>query len=190
MNLPPLATRNSLGTLMAKSGNKSLKGALKSQQSRLKVKQKVSQAAQVADQKSKKNGQHSRGKPSKGKGKAVPVSPRRPTVPFRSTDKILLIGDGDFSFTRALIQDAPSELEFLPPSNITTTAYDEEEECYRKYPGAESIVSLLKEKGVEVLFKIDATKLEKVSAFKGRKWNRIVWNFPHAGASSGLPLNK
>jgi 25S rRNA (uracil2634-N3)-methyltransferase len=50
-----------------------------------------------------------------------------------------------------------------------------------KYPDAQIIVQGLREKGVEVLFDVDATKLEKVSALKGRKWDRIVWNFPHAG---------
>jgi len=33
----------------------------------------------------------------------------------------------------------------------------------------------------EVLFGIDATKLQKHPVLKGRRWDRIVWNFPHAG---------
>jgi len=170
---------------MGKFG-KSLKAALHSQQSRLKVKRKGSQAAHVADQKAKKSG---RGKPSitKGKAKAKASAPSapRPTIPFRSTDKILLIGEGNFSFARALIQDAPNELAFLPPQNITATAYDSEEACFEKYLGARGIVEDLKERGVEVLFGVDATSLERIGALKGRRWDRVVWNFPHAGQWCG-----
>ena len=160
---------------MAKRGKKSsLKSSLQSQQSRLKRKQKAQQAAQVAEQSRKRNPGQKR---VKGK-----VS-MRTTNPFNSTDKILLIGEGNFSFARAL-------LSTLPPSNITATAYDSEEACYAKYPEAETIVQGLREKGVEVVFDVDATKLEKVGGWKGskRKWDRVVWNFPHAGMLSALVL--
>ncbi|PCH34086.1 hypothetical protein WOLCODRAFT_135495 [Wolfiporia cocos MD-104 SS10] len=154
-----------------KAGKKtSLKAALSSQQSRLKKKEEALKAAQLSEK--TKNIQ------SKGKGKALPP---RPTVPFTAADRILLVGEGDFSFARALVQDPPSPLQFLPPGNVTATAYDTEEECYRKYLGASEIVSFLRGKGVEVLFSVDATKLEKCSPLKGRRWDKIVWNFPHAG---------
>ncbi|KAJ7897263.1 hypothetical protein B0H14DRAFT_3853471 [Mycena olivaceomarginata] len=148
---------------MAKS-KKPLKAALQSQQSRLKLKQKAVQAAQTAELMAKKQG-GAKGKPhpanAKGKGKEV-APPRRLTMPFRATDKILLIGEGNFS-------------------NVTATAYDTEAECYDKYPEAADIVQDLRAAGAEVHFGIDATQLGKVASFKGRKWDRIVWNFPHAG---------
>ncbi|OSD06186.1 hypothetical protein PYCCODRAFT_1431997 [Trametes coccinea BRFM310] len=156
---------------MAKGGKKtSLKAALASQQTRLKKKQEVAHAAQHADR-MKATAQ------TKAKGKA----PLRPTIPFTPTDNILLIGEGNFSFAHALAYNPPEGLEFLPPSNITATAYDTEDECYSKYPEARQIVAALREKGVEVLFHVDATKLEKTSALRGRKFDRIMWNFPHAG---------
>ncbi|KAI0830819.1 hypothetical protein BC628DRAFT_1355741 [Trametes gibbosa] len=156
---------------MAKGSKKSsLKAALASQQSRLKKKQEVAHASQHAER-MKASSQ------KQGKRKA----PLRPIVPFTSTDNILLIGEGNFSFARALAFDAPRVLEFLPPSNITATAYDCEEDCYTKYPDARGIVAALRDKGVTVAFGVDATKLEKCSALKGRTFDRIVWNFPHAG---------
>lgn len=168
--------------------NKNLKAALQSQQSRLKAKQKISHAAQVAEQKVQKNGKpqfRANAAPSavsKGKGKALAAPPpRQTTIPFRSTDKILLVGEGNFSFARALICDAPSELHGLPLKNLTATAYDTEKECYDKYTDAEEIVTSLREKGVEILFGVDGTRLEKTTSLKGRKWDRVVWNFPHAG---------
>ncbi|TFK42031.1 hypothetical protein BDQ12DRAFT_624905 [Crucibulum laeve] len=172
-------------------GGKGLKSALQSQQSRFKAKEKVKQAALVAEQKAKKNGlKGNKNAPvagpstlvkGKGKAKASLASSRRPTIPFKPTDRILLIGEGNFSFARSLVEDTPLILQSLPPKNITATAYDSEAECYEKYPGTQEIVSLLKEKGVEVLFSVDGTCLEKHASLKGKKWDRIVWNFPHAG---------
>ncbi|KAF8167559.1 hypothetical protein B0H34DRAFT_682307 [Crassisporium funariophilum] len=173
---------------------KNLKSALQSQQSRLKAKQKISHAAQVTEQKTRKKGQQtlphkgpstsrvpSSAVDTKGKGSSIANPLRRPTIPFKPTDKILLIGEGNFSFARALIVNPPSELQSLPPRNITATAYDSEEECYAKYPDAHSIVAALRSSGVEIIFGVDGTRLERVSKLKGRRWDRIVWNFPHAG---------
>jgi 25S rRNA (uracil2634-N3)-methyltransferase len=108
---------------------------------------------------------------------------RNPIIPFKASDRILLIGEGNFSFARALIDHPPRDLDSLPPENITATAYDTEEECYNKYPECPSIVTFLRDRGVEVVFGVDATRLERHLALKGRYWDRIIWNFPHAGAS-------
>ncbi|KAF9225326.1 hypothetical protein BS17DRAFT_778443 [Gyrodon lividus] len=148
----------------------SLKATLQLQQSRLKAKQKAAHSAEVAEQKRKSQ--------NTGKGKG---STRQPTIPFRPTDRILLIGEGNFSFARALLVDPPSTLEHLPPTNVTATSYDSEEECFSKYPDAKEMVDTIKQRGAEVLFGIDATKLQKYSVLKGRRWDRIAWNFPHAG---------
>lgn len=159
----------------AKSGKKSsLKATLQSQQSRLLKKQKAAQKALAVEQKQKEKIKGSTQTKSKGKEKA---GPPQITIPFRPTDRILLIGEGNFSFARALV----SELPDLPASNVTATAYDSQEECFAKYADAEEVVEELKGKGVEVLFGVDASKLEKVGALKRRRWDRIVWNFPHAG---------
>lgn len=157
---------------MGKKG--SLKSALNSQQSRLKKKQDAAQAAKVAEQKGKKPGL------AKGKGKASSL-PSRATVPFKPTDVILLIGEGNFSFARALLHNPPPSLQHLPPSNVIATAYDSEEECYMKYPEAEGIVQELRATGAEVLFNVDATKLEKCAPLRNKQFDKIVWNFPHAG---------
>ncbi|KAF8913186.1 hypothetical protein CPB84DRAFT_1742552 [Gymnopilus junonius] len=167
---------------MGKAG-KNLKNALLSQQFRLKAKQKLSHAAQVAEQKSSRNSKgHYPSKASKGKEKtAASGSSSRPTIPFNPWDKILLIGEGNFSFARSLIQGPPTPLLSLPPNNITATAYDVEDECYAKYPESSGIVSFLRSQGVQVIFGVDGTRLEKHPKLKGRRWDRIVWNFPHAG---------
>ncbi|KAF8499213.1 hypothetical protein F5888DRAFT_1793991 [Russula emetica] len=147
----------------------SLKKSLSSTQARLKKKKQVEDATA-----------HQQAKGVTGKGPAKRQNPRRSTNPFQASDRILLIGEGNFSFAVALLQH-PAPLDHLPPANITATALDTEEECHTKYPDAEQNVRVLREKGTQVLFGVDATRLEKTSALKGKVFDRIVWNFPHAG---------
>ncbi|CAE6441252.1 unnamed protein product [Rhizoctonia solani] len=103
-------------------------------------------------------------------------------IPFVSTDRILLIGEGNFSFARSLI-DHPS-IPSLPPANITATAYDSESDCLSKYPDASSHISALRSAGATVLFGVDARHLDKTFPPKNpKKWDKVVWNFPHVGLS-------
>lgn len=153
----------------------SLKSALSSQQIRLKKKQDAIQAAQVAEQRGKKT-PSTRDVKGKARATAPPV-----TLPFKPTDRILLIGEGNFSFARALVCEPPAALQYLPASNVTATAYDAEAECFEKYPEARAIVEEIRAKGAEVLFGVDATKLEKIAALRNRKFDKVMWNFPHAG---------
>ena len=168
LRLPP-----SRDHLMGGKKKSSLQTALLNQQSRLKQKAQIAQAA--------KSNERARAV-KKQSGKKRPV-----TIPFAPTDKILLIGEGNFSFAHALTIDPPSQLQHLPPQNITATAYDSEEECLAKYPDAREKIDILRAKGVNVLFGVDATKLEKVSQLKGKRWDKVVWNFPHAGRCFVLP---
>lgn len=151
-----------------------LKSTLEQHKSRLgKKKEEAERAAKQAARKEKEKKNL-----KKGKGKAAL---RAPVIPFSIGDRILLIGEGNFSFARSLFLHPA--LKSIPPENVTATAYDSEAICYEKYPDAPEIVKELRGKGVTVLFEIDATALEKYSQFKGKKWDRIVWNFPHAGMS-------
>jgi len=156
--------------LMAGKKKSSLQTALLNQQSRLKQKAHIAQAA-------KSNENSKAAKKQTGK-KAVTV-----TIPFTPTDKILLIGEGNFSFAYALTVNPPSQLQHLPPQNITATAYDTEVECLAKYVDAREKIDALRAKGVNLLFGVDATKLEKVPQLRGKRWDKVVWNFPHAGES-------
>ena len=153
---------------------KSLKAALSSHQARLQKNVKAKEAAEA------RNVKASTQPKGKGKGKAKALPERSTIIPFTTQDTILLIGEGNFSFALSLFKHR--SLKYLPGANVTATAYDSEEECYAKYPDAKAIVAELKDKGAEVLFDVDATTLEKYKQFKGKVWDRIVWNFPHAGS--------
>ena len=152
--------------LMAGKKKSSLQAALLNQQSRLKQKAQITQAAKSNE----------RAKAAKKQARKQAV-----TIPFAPTDNILLIGEGNFSFAYALAVNPPSQLQHLPPQNITATAYDSEEECLAKYADAQKKIDALRDKGVNILFGVDATTLEKVSQMTGKRWDRVVWNFPHAG---------
>jgi len=152
--------------LMAGKKKSSLQTALLKQQSRLKQKSQIAQAAKSSE---------------KAKAAKKQTVKKAVTIPFSPTDRILLIGEGNFSFAYALVVNPPSQLQHLPPQNITATAYDTEEGCLAKYPDAREKVNALRAKGVNLLFGVDATKLEKVPQLKGKCWDRVVWNFPHAG---------
>jgi len=160
--------------LMGGKKKSSLQTALLNQQSRLKQKAQIAQAT-------KSNEKTKAAKKQTGKTRAV-------TIPFAPTDKILLIGEGNFSFAYALTINPPSQLQHLPPQSVTATAYDSEEECLAKYPDAQEKIGALRARGVNVLFGVDATKLEKVSQLKGKRWDKVVWNFPHSGRCFVLPL--
>lgn len=152
---------------MAGKKKKSLQTALLNQQSRLKQKAQIAQAAKTNE---------------KAKAAKKQTGKKSATIPFAPTDKILLVGEGNFSFAYALAVNPPSQLLHLPPQNITATAYDTEEECLAKYADAQEKIDALRSKGINLLFGVDATKLEKVSQLKGKRWDKVVWNFPHTGA--------
>ncbi|KAF8504961.1 hypothetical protein BU17DRAFT_58182 [Hysterangium stoloniferum] len=121
-------------------------------------------------------------KPSaKSRGKRPAQRVKKATIPVAASDTILLIGEGNFSFARALFISRCESIAHLPPSNVTATAYDSEEACYEKYPDAQDIVKDLRERGVTVIFDVDARRLDSHKELKKRRWKRIIWNFPHAG---------
>lgn len=71
---------------------------------------------------------------------------------------------------------------------MTCTAYDTEEEVYRKYPDAKQTCEKLKEEDQRVLFGVDARKLESVKGLtRGVErggFARVCWMFPHCGGLS------
>ncbi|KAL2823975.1 hypothetical protein BDW59DRAFT_162755 [Aspergillus cavernicola] len=92
---------------------------------------------------------------------------RRPVVPFRRGDRILLVGEGDFSFARSLATHHRCK-------NLLATCYDSKQTLYSKYPTAETNIDEMlsstnsktqaKTREIEpqhpkVLFSIDAKKL-------------------------------
>ena len=112
------------------------------------------------------------------------AKPPPPTIPFSSTDRILLIGEGDFSFSSSLLSAHGC-------ANLIATSYDKISELRNKYPQAASNIAALEaEQNCIVKYGVDATKLGKPGVAEGggggrevKKggFDRVVFNFPHVG---------
>lgn len=119
-------------------------------------------------------------KPSPSTSKApIIAKPQAPTIPFDSTDRILLVGEGDFSFSHSLLVHHGC-------ASLLATSYDSHNTMSTKYPQAASHIQVLEaEEGCKVLYDIDATKLGRGGArakeIKKGGFDRVVFNFPHVG---------
>jgi len=121
----------------------------------------------------------------KKKAKKLQQYAQTATLTYSPKEKILLVGEGDFSFTAALIRawrknnrkeiigknkvagdDGPSDsvkddeiLEDLIGFNVVSTCLDSEEELLKKYPEAEKNLDFIDAAGTAIVHKVDCTKL-------------------------------
>lgn len=116
---------------------------------------------------------------------------RRGEVPlphgYSKSQRVLLVGEGDFSFTRALTRLLGTG------ANLVATAFDSREVVHQKYAGAADIEEELLASGVVIKYAVDATRLAAslhvgknrrkagVAAVLTAPFDRIVFNFPHIG---------
>ena len=124
-----------------------------------------------------KNTKHT-SKTAAGKNQSPEKTPGS-TIPFDPEDRILLIGEGDFSFAKSIV-------EHHGCYDVTATCLDSKDEVRDKYnPQAEQHIQYLEGEGQVVLHGVDATKLESVKALrKSGLFRRLVFNFPHVGGKS------
>ena len=114
-----------------------------------------------------------------------------PTIPFTPIDRILLIGEGDFSFSASLLTTHAC-------TSLTATSFDDRTTLLQKYPQSASHIQMLEvEPDCTVLFGVDATKIGKpgIKGSGGKEvrkarngvegagpgFDKIVFNFPHVG---------
>uniref|UniRef100_A0A8R7UGX3 25S rRNA (uridine-N(3))-methyltransferase BMT5-like domain-containing protein n=1 Tax=Triticum urartu TaxID=4572 RepID=A0A8R7UGX3_TRIUA len=94
---------------------------------------------------------------------------------YSSVHSILIVGDGDFSFSLSLAA------AFGSGYNLVATSLDSFEALIGKYSEAEANVRELKRMGPKVLHGINAKSMQRHSYLVMRRFHRIVFNFPHAG---------
>lgn len=68
-----------------------------------------------------------------------------------------------------------------PTSNICASSLDTYDDVVRKYKKGRSNLDTLKRLGASLLHGVDATKLQLHPHLNCRKFDRIIFNFPHAG---------
>jgi 25S rRNA (uracil2634-N3)-methyltransferase len=126
-----------------------------------------------------------------------PIDESKVFIPFDINDRILIVGDGDFSYSLSIINK-----KLIKPYKLIVTSYDTLDELYEKY-GIEIInnnISKLKELGVSRIYHgIDCTKLceslgiqiknkrhgdgsgKSIEILGGLNVKNIIFNFPHIG---------
>lgn len=92
--------------------------------------------------------------------------------------KVLILGDGDLTYSLSLCVTNP-EYE------ITASVYLSEQQLKDVYPDIEEQLHILNEKGVKVLFNIDATAL-----CLEQQYDLVFFNFPHTGGKSAISKNR
>ncbi|KAI3765379.1 hypothetical protein L2E82_15412 [Cichorium intybus] len=96
---------------------------------------------------------------------------------YSSSHKILLVGEGDFSFSLCLAR------AFGSARNIVATTVDTHQELAKKYSNAIENLIELQQRGCVVLCGVDATTMSNHFFLTTQRFHRIVYNFPHVGFS-------
>lgn len=169
-----------------KGNTKGLKGALIRHVEKDKVKQNLLKNTEAQNQhkalkeKSMKNG--------KSKKKQVHQQQAKGLIPFGKEDRVLLVGEGDFTFAKSIVEQA-----YILPENLIATSFDSLEQLHEKYPDVDETLASLKEYGVRVHHEIDAmnlltsmkmntTKSKNKPLFRNKaNLDYIMFNFPHTG---------
>ncbi|XP_010539346.1 PREDICTED: uncharacterized protein At4g26485-like [Tarenaya hassleriana] len=97
---------------------------------------------------------------------------------YSSKQQILLVGEGNFSFSLSLAR------AFGSAANMTATSLDTHEELRKKY-GTEAVanVEALKALGCTIMHGVDVHAMSQHIDLRSKRYDRIVFNFPHAGAN-------
>ncbi|NXN95523.1 FDXA1 protein, partial [Rhinopomastus cyanomelas] len=95
--------------------------------------------------------------------------------------RLLLLGEGNFSFAAALCGAAGTR--------IVATCYESEEVASGRGGAAENLARL-REGGAEVLFSVDCGKLKDYFLPEKREFDCIYFNFPHCGRKAGVVKNR
>ncbi|XP_020699031.1 uncharacterized protein At4g26485-like [Dendrobium catenatum] len=99
---------------------------------------------------------------------------------YSSSHRILLVGEGDFSFSACLAK------AFGSANNMIATSY---EKLLEKHSTARIHLDELKRLGCTLLHGINVKYIHEDSFLKVKRFDRIIFNFPHAGHYLGFGEN-
>ncbi|XP_069327007.1 ferredoxin-fold anticodon-binding domain-containing protein 1 [Eulemur rufifrons] len=97
--------------------------------------------------------------------------------------RLLLVGEGNFSFAAALSNTLDTS------TSLTATCLPSLVDLARD-PVARENLQRLRERGAEVRFGVDCTRLADAFELHDRGFDRIYFNFPHCGRKAGVAKNR
>ncbi|KAK6459572.1 uncharacterized protein RJT20DRAFT_17108 [Scheffersomyces xylosifermentans] len=177
------------GKTIAKKG---LKGALarhallEQSHSKQSKNAEIQKEQQIQKQKSIKSGGGN--KKQKKQQQNAQLQRQKGFIPFTKQNRVLLVGEGDFSFAKSIVAQ-----EYIEPENLIATSFDSEKELISKYPNVEETLAELKELGVVIHHQVDGTNLVQSMKMNPSKkksvdlfadhanLDYIMFNFPHTG---------
>ncbi|KAH9607663.1 hypothetical protein KSS87_011632 [Heliosperma pusillum] len=99
--------------------------------------------------------------------------------PYSSIQRILLVGEGDFSFSTSLAK------AFGSASNMIATSLNSQGLLTKNYSKFLTNKRELEIRGCIVIHGVDATNMIRHSLLGKLKFDRIIYNFPHTGCFGG-----
>ncbi|KAI9308159.1 hypothetical protein BJ944DRAFT_196448 [Cunninghamella echinulata] len=146
-----------------------------------KIEQQKQQKREELKSKQKQNvilKSHGIKKKSGNKNDPLLKRPKHLKITVDEYDRVLLIGEGNFSFARSLV----NQYYLLGAEKLVATCFDSQEVLYEKYgEEVKENIETIEAMGGTVLYDIDATKLEKYKAITQHHYTKIIFNFPHVG---------
>uniref|UniRef100_A0A8C5KBR7 Ferredoxin-fold anticodon binding domain containing 1 n=1 Tax=Jaculus jaculus TaxID=51337 RepID=A0A8C5KBR7_JACJA len=97
--------------------------------------------------------------------------------------RLLLVGEGNFSFAAALSDTLD------PSTSLTATCLQHPTDLARD-PVAQENLLRLRTRGAVVRFGVDCTQLAHAFGPHDRQFDRIYFNFPHCGRKAGVAKNR
>lgn len=105
-------------------------------------------------------------------------------VRYKSTHRTLVLGDGDFSFSKGLVEHVGGKAQ-----QLVASSYDTFTDVTRKYKESRKNIAAVKKGHARVVHGVDAGNLHNHFPKQREYFHRVIFNFPHTGEQR-VHLNK
>lgn len=111
------------------------------------------------------------------------ASPTVASARARENERVLLVGEGDFSFAVALARCITAT-----GARVLATSLESEDVIAQSWRGADNVAALATTPGAGARHGVDATAL--TNYFEPGSFDRVVFNFPHIAGKARMDQNR